>query len=600
MSDNASRSTLAQRCARVAVEAFLDYDRRFAEITQRARERFEQRDPIGQQRDTVERIELYDICVQRARTELKQLLGAHATDKAVWSQVRDCYAQAIEAYPDGEFFKTFFSSITRRVFATIGVDPQVEFAALEVEPAQVSRTPVAKNVYLHRGSLQHLFDEVLADFRFSVPWRNSERSIRYLTAEVEAFLETAGERRPLESVELLKPIFYQPTRAYLVGCMVGRGYLYPLVIALKHSDEGIIVDSVIMSENDVSMLFSFTRSYFHADLKTVGAAVVFLKRLMPLKPVDEIYTALGRAKQGKTERYRSLVRHVEQSTDLYVHAAGDVGMVMIVFTLPSYDVVFKVIRDRFAYPKSMSREEVKGKYQLVFRHDRAGRLVDAQEFRRLEFSRHRFAPELLEDLLKNAAETCRLEDDQLIIDHLYIERQLRPLNLYLQEVDEEQGRLAAVDYGQAIRDLSRTNIFAGDLLLKNFGVTRHGRVIFYDYDELCLVTECNFRDLPVADSLEDEMRSEAWFYVGPNDVFPEQFVNFLGFRDTHRAAFMEHHADLLTASYWRRLKERLKAGDMPEVLPYQPRSWVEHRGPDIYAPRAPRVSDEEPPPSRYS
>lgn len=599
MTMEASTERLAQRCARSAMEAFIDYDQRFSTITRRAAGRFEQRDPISQQRDNVERIELYDVCVKRARAALLGMLGEHARNRQLWSRIRELYAVAIANYPDSEFFKTFFNSITRRLFDTIGVDPEIEFVALEVEPTRSARTPVAKHVYLNRGSLQHLFDEVLSDFRFRVPYRNTDRSIRYISAEIEAFLAAMGETRRIESIELLKPVFYQPTRAYLVGCMTGQGFLYPLVLALKNGDEGIVVDSVIMSENDVSMLFSFTRSYFHVDLKTVGAAVVFLKRLLPRKPIDEIYTALGRAKQGKTERYRSLVRHVQSSSDCYVHAAGDVGMVMIVFTLPSYDVVFKVIRDRFAYPKSMTRQEVKEKYQLVFRHDRAGRLVDAQEFRRLEFSRERFAPELLEDLLENAAQTCRLEGDTLVIDHLYIERQLRPLNLYLQEVGEAEGRLAAIDYGQAIRDLSRTNIFAGDLLLKNFGVTRHGRVIFYDYDELCLVTECNFRDLPVASSLEDEMRSEAWFYVGPNDVFPEQFVEFLGFRDSHRDAFMEHHGDLLTAAYWRTLKASLLAGDMPEVLPYQPRSWVEHRGPDIYAPRSsPRPAD--PPPSRYT
>ena len=597
MNDAADTATLARRCARVVVDAFLDYDRRFAAVTRRARQRFETHDQRGMHHDTAERIDLYEQCVGRALESLDALLGDRRHDETLWGAIKDHYARLIGNYPDSEFFKTFYSSITRRVFATVGVTPDVEFVAEDVEPTRESRTPVAKNLYLNRGSLDHLFDEMLGDFRFKVPYRNRDASIRYLAAEVQAFLDHTAENRRLESIEILKPVFYQPTRAYLVGCMVGRGYLYPLVIAMKNTDEGVVIDAVIMSENDVSMLFSFTRSYFLVDLSTVGAAVMFLSRLMPRKPIDEIYTALGRAKQGKTERYRSLMRHLAVSSDTFVHAAGDVGMVMIVFTLPSYDVVFKVIRDRFAYPKSTTREEVKAKYQLVFKHDRAGRLVDAQEFRRLEFDSHRVAPKLLDDLLANAAETCRVENGRMIIDHVYIERQMRPLNLYLKEVDDEAARHAAIDYGQAIRDLSRSNIFAGDLLLKNFGVTRHGRVIFYDYDELCLVTECNFRDLPQAESVEDEMRSEAWFYVGPNDVFPEQFGQFLGFRPEHRKAFMEHHGDLLTAGYWRDVQRRLKAGEPLEVLPYQPRSWVAHMGHAMYTPRHPRPA---PPPSRYS
>ena len=227
----------------------------------------------------------------------------------------------------------------------------------------------------------------------------------------------------------------------------------------------------------------------------------------------------------------------------------------------------------------MARQDVLDKYHLVFNHDRAGRLVDAQEFRRLEFDRDRFTPELLDALLTGCSQTCSIEGDKLIVGHCYIERRLSPLNLYLQEAEPDAVRKAAIDYGQAIRDLAMRHIFAGDLLLKNFGVTRHGRVIFYDYDELCLVTECNFRRLPEAEDEMDEMRQGAWFYVGPNDIFPEQFVRFLGFRQDAREAFVKHHKDLMDPDYWIRLKRKLQSGDMPEVVPYQSKQWSEHAGP---------------------
>ena len=295
---------------------------------------------------------------------------------------------------------------------------------------------------------------------------------------------------------------------------------------------------------------------------------------------------LGRAKQGKTERYRHLFAHLASAPpeDRFVHASGDKGMVMEVFTLPSYDVVFKLIRDRFAYPKTMSRQDVKDKYTLVFKHDRAGRLVDAQEFRRLEFRPERFEPTLLEALLTGCSKTCRIEDDCVVIDHLYIERRLAPLNLYLKSATSEEARAATIDYGQAIRDLALSNIFAGDLLLKNFGVSRHGRVIFYDYDELCLVTECNFRALPQADDAMDEMRADAWFYVGPNDIFPEQFAQFLGFSDELKQVFVEHHADLLDPEYWSALKSELEQGEHREVFPYTSKSWINLIQPGLYRP----------------
>jgi isocitrate dehydrogenase kinase/phosphatase len=326
----------------------------------------------------------------------------------------------------------------------------------------------------------------------------------------------------------------------------------------------------MLAEADVSIVFSFTRSYFHADLERVAEAVVFLKSLMPRKPVSELFTVLGRARQGKTERYRELMRNLERTDDLFVHAAGERGLVMVCFTLPSFDVVFKVIRDRFAYPKTVLREEVMAKYRLVFIHDRAGRLVDAQEFRRLRFPRARFAPELLEELRRETAGTVHEDGADLVFDHLYIERRMTPLNLYLRQAPGAEAERAVLDYGQCIRDLAYTNIFPGDLLLKNFGVTRNGRVIFYDYDELCRVTDCNFRDVPPVTHEEDEMRGEAWFYVAENDVFPETFLNFLAFSDEQRAALLRVHGEILTAGFWRGVQHRLTEGEVLEVLPYHP------------------------------
>ncbi|MGH8276708.1 MAG: isocitrate dehydrogenase kinase/phosphatase AceK regulatory subunit, partial [Steroidobacteraceae bacterium] len=305
-------------------------------------------------------------------------------------------------------------------------------------------------------------------------------------------------------------------------------------------------------------------------LERVAEAVVFLRTLMPRKPVSELFTVLGRARQGKTERYRELMRNLERTDDEFTHAPGERGLVMVCFTLPSFDVVFKVIRDHFAYPKTVLREEVMEKYRMVFVHDRAGRLVDAQEFRRLRFPRARFAAALLAELKAEAAGTVHEDGEDLVFDHLYIERRMTPLNLYLRTASAPDAERVALDYGQCIRDLAYTDIFPGDLLLKNFGVTRHGRVIFYDYDELCRVTDCTFRDLPRPTNPEDEMRAEPWFYVGDSDVFPETFAHFLGFADPQRAALLHMHGEVLTARFWRGVQQRLRDGEVVEVLPYHP------------------------------
>jgi isocitrate dehydrogenase kinase/phosphatase len=561
------RAQRAADTAAVIARAFEEYNQEFRTITQRARRRFEEREWQLGQRDAVERIELYDRRVERCVAGLVGRMGALIADASLWKAIRSHYSALIAARPDSEFYKTFFNSITRKIFDTVGANPDVEFLALDVEPTfgpengLVCRYPV-------NDSLAATVAEVLE--RAPAPHRMRDRldAAGYVTGEIGHWLRVRGLPEPVTALEMLEPVFYRGTRAYLVGRMRGTGWLAPLVIALRNDDEGIAADAVIMSDPDVRMLFGFSRSYFHADLPTVSAAVSFLHTIMPRKAIDELYTVLGRAKQGKTERYRNLFRHLQSSSDQFVHAEGERGMVMIVFTLRSWDIVFKVIRDRFPYPKSTSRQEVMEKYRLVFRHDRAGRLVDAQEFRRLTFPKARFAPALLDELLAEAGSVCRLDGDDVVIDHCYLERRLKPLNVYLQEAEPAAARRAIRDYGQAIRDLALSNVFPGDLLLKNFGVSRHGRVIFYDYDELCLVTDCSFRDLPAARNDEDELRAEPWFYVSPSDVFPGQFIDFLGLRGELKEEFLAHHADLLTAAYWRELRDHHTAERHLEVVPY--------------------------------
>ena len=570
----AADSEPALKGAQLIRAAFQEYNRRFAEVSRRARSRFECRDWAGTRSDLAERMDLYEVAISTMVTQLKLELGSQLESRDLWHRIRHNYAELVENCTDAEFYKTFFSSVTRRVFSTLGVDPYVEFVALEIEPARQVTTPVARRVYQRSFSLASLFETILGDCGFDVPYRDLAASAGFIAQRIESFEAERNDGTWISNIEFLQTIFYQTNRAYLVGRMTGRGEPEPLVIALTHLPDGLDVDTVLIRTEQLRILFGFTRSYFLADLEAVGPTVLYLHELMPGKRTEELYTVLGRARQGKTERYRSFFHHLAHSTDLFQPTDGDRGMVMAVFTLPSYDLVFKVIRDHFAYPKESDRAEVMAKYRLVFKHDRAGRIVDAQEFRRLEFPRRRFSPAVLDELLESCAQTCSLADDMVLIDHLYIERRLRPLNLYLREASTEAARKAIVDYGQALRDLAVTNIFPGDLLLKNFGVTPLGRVIFYDYDELCLVTDCRFREMPRAADYDDEMRPADWFYVGPHDVFPEQFREFFGLTPELMEAFLTFHAEILTPQYWQRLQMRHTSGDVIEVIPY----WALNRG----------------------
>jgi isocitrate dehydrogenase kinase/phosphatase len=450
--------------------------------------------------------------------------------------------------PDSDFYHTFFNSVTRDLFGTVGVNPEVEFCATTAGRASGS---VPIRVYRVGGSLPAAVREILADLPFSSAIGDLDAAVHRISAEIGRYFATGRHSGAPESIELIEPVFYRGMQALAVGRVIGDGAITPLVLSFTILQKRVQVDAVMLSRADVGSLFGYARSYFHVDLPVVSAAITLLRSFMPRKSVDELYTVLGRAKQGKTERYFALRRHLDKSIDSFVHAPGDRGLVMIVFTLPSHDLVFKVIRDKFGAPKTTTRAEVIERYQFVFRHDRAGRLVDAQEFKRLRLPRSRFMPALADELLRDASESCRVEGDDLIVEHCYIERRLRPLNLFLREAEPAAAESAIIDYGNALRDLAASNVFPGDLLLKNFGVTSHGRVIFYDYDEIGLVSDCVFRDLPRARNEEEESSAEPWFHCGPRDVFPEQWLPFLSIPPALSEVFVREHGSLLTASWWR-------------------------------------------------
>ncbi|HUF34668.1 MAG TPA: bifunctional isocitrate dehydrogenase kinase/phosphatase, partial [Gemmatimonadales bacterium] len=392
---------------------------------------------------------------------------------------------------------------------------------------------------------------------------------------IAAALGPAGEQ-PL-TVEMLRPVFYRNKGAYLVGRIQRGNAAWPLVLPLIHAERGIVLDAVLMTENEASVVFGFSWSYFRVEVPHPRAMVEFLGSIMPYKRVDELYTAIGYNKHGKTELFRSLVRHLAEPDARFAFAEGDEGMVMAVFTLPAFNVVFKIIKDSFGAPKNTTRAAVMEKYQFVFIRDRVGRLADAQEFEHLDFPRRCFPEALLSYLLAVAAATVRVEDERVVIRHLYTERRVIPLNLFLRDAEPEAARDAVVDYGAAIKDLAAADIFTGDMLLKNFGVTRNGRVICYDYDELCLLSECRFRRIPQPATMEEEFAAEPWFHVGEHDIFPEEFKAFLVPPGRLRDSFLAMHGNLLEVDFWEGVQQRLAQGEVVDVFPYR-RSELLRRG----------------------
>jgi isocitrate dehydrogenase kinase/phosphatase len=568
MNQGLTDSRLANVGANAIHQAFEAYQRQFKILTRRAQSRFENRDWLGMQADAVERLDLYKKGVDEILIDVHRLLGERSHDKLIWASMKAVYSGLIASRDDWVLAETFFNSVTRRIFTTIGVDPQIEFVDTDfATPPTPAKRPVYRT-YERAASTITLLEAILQDYRLGVAYQDLPRDAKLAAAEVEIHLRDIGALRVIERAELVDTIFYRGQGAYLVGRMFSGAHLIPLALALRHTPQGIVVDAVLLSEDDISILFSFTRSYFHVEIERPYDLARFLKTMMPRKRLADLYISIGCNKQGKTELYRDLLHHLASSRDRFEIAPGARGMVMIVFAMPAYDMVFKVIKDDFPPPKETTRAAVMAKYHLVFKHDRAGRLVDAQEFEHWKFERWRFSAELLEALQSLARETVEIGATHVIIKHLYVERQVTPLNIYLREAAAAAAHAAVIDYGHTIKDLAASGIFPGDLLLKNFGVTRHGRVVFYDYDELCLLSECNFRSLPPPRTHEEEISAEPWFAVRDNDIFPEEFEHFLGLQGNLREIFLAHHADLFDPHFWQQHQARLNAGEVMHIFPY--------------------------------
>jgi isocitrate dehydrogenase kinase/phosphatase len=574
---------LANLVARAIGRAFDQCQHEFHGITRRAKRRFAERDWAGMRADSAQRLDVYELAVERIVARSHLLLGERVRSRLVWTSAKAVYSGLINDRDDWEIAETFFNSVTRRIFTTVGVDEEIEFVHTDYDSPPTPAKSAVYRTYTVAGSLAECISRLLGDYQLPLGDEDRAGESELAAAEIERRVRWLGQGTQIDRIEMASSAFYRDGFAYLVGRMVAADQTVPLVLCLRSARTGVFLDAVLSEQDDVSLLFSFARSYFHVQTPRPYDLVRFIKTIIPRKPTAEIYISIGYNKHGKTELYRHALRHLARTSDKYQLAAGERGMVMAVFTMPSYPVVFKIIKDKFDYPKQTTRQAVIDRYRLVFKHDRAGRLIDAQEYRFLELDRHRFCDQLLAELLAVAAQNVSVAGDRVVIEHCYAERRVTPLGVYLAQADQQAAEAAVIDYGQAIKDLAVTNIFPGDLMLKNFGVTRQRRVVFYDYDEVCLLSDCTIRKLPAGDDYDDEIADEPWFAVGRYDIFPEEFSYFLGLAEPLRSVFLAHHAELLTVDYWLDIQRRLRAGQSFPIAPYG-----QHR-------RLPRVPWHRPP-----
>ncbi len=582
-------STIAYGIAKAMMDGFNRHYELFRSESAQAKHRFETQDWHGQQRAQRERIEFYDLRVKECSAHLEQEFQAETQPKEIWQQVKLHYIGLLVDHFQPELAETFFNSVTTKILDRsyfqnefIFVRPAVSTEYIEND--EPNALPTYKAWYPSGHNLEDIIVQMVKHFQLTCPFEDLDRDAADILRNVEQRLSSTKLRANFQ-LQVLSNLFFRNKGAYIVGKVINGFLEIPFALPILHNGRGqLVIDAALFGEDDLLMLFSFARAYFLVDMDIPSAYVQFLRSMMPRKPRAEIYNALGLAKQGKTLFYRDLLYHQRHSTDKFRIAPGIKGMVMLVFDQPSFPYVFKVIKDFYPPQKDTTREQIQGKYMLVKQHDRVGRMADTLEYSNVAFPRERFEDELIAEIQKFAPSQIEINtradtgQQEVVIKHAYIERRMIPLNIYLQEafdagLDDDRARAqmerAVVEYGNAIKDLVAANIFPGDMLWKNFGVTRHGKVVFYDYDEIEYITDCNFRRVPPPRHEEDEMSGEIWYHVGPRDVFPETFGPFLLGNPRVREVFMKHHADLLDASFWQGHKEKISQGHVHDVFPYE-------------------------------
>ncbi|REL36642.1 bifunctional isocitrate dehydrogenase kinase/phosphatase [Thalassotalea euphylliae] len=563
-------NNLAIAVAKTIINGFERHMYLFGEITRSAKERFEQAQWHEVQEASRQRTDFYDLRIKETLATIRQDFAISELDEALWQAIKQEYVEQLLYHDKSDLAESFYNSIFCHLFERKYYHNGFIFVESSQECLDNLRQ---KQIYTryepNEQGLEKTIETIMEKAGFTLPFRDLAGDIDIVISRFSR--EADKTRYPIDQMkfDILDQVFYRNKGAYIIGRVVSPGGETPFIVALLNDEQGhIYVDTLLTNKEDMAVVFGFARAYFFVDCPYLLPMINFLQELMPSKTKAELYSAVGYHKQGKTQFYRDFLHHLAQSDDKLELAPGIKGMVMSVFTLPSYPYVFKIIKDKFAPSKQMTKKDVKSKYRLVKLHDRVGRMADTMEYSEVAFPKDRFSDELLAELEQVAPSIIRYEDDLVVIEHMYIERRMTPLNLYLAKASDEEISDAMLGYGTAIKQLIAADIFPGDMLLKNFGVTRHGRVIFYDYDEITYMDEVNFRVKPEPKTEEQIYASEPWYTVDPGDMFPEELATFALANPKYRKAFLQHHPELLDASYWQQAQQNVAAGIVEDVFPY--------------------------------
>ncbi len=585
LTPNYAQAPSALDIASTLLAGFNRHYRLFRQTSSHAKAQFEAADWVALTRAQRERILFFNDRVLETVATLQRMQVNQSLPTDLWAQAKLQYMGLLTHHLQPELAETFFNSVSCKILHRSYFHNDFLFVRPAVSTEYIENDePASKPTYRVYYPTPHSFAAVIArmvnNFQLRVDFAHLDAD----AAKVElVFLQALNAASTNPSVHLTwrdnlqiqihSSLFYRNKAAYAVGRIVNGdasvAFALPILHTVVNGKDSLMIDAALTGASALLKIFSFARAYFMVDMAVPSATVQFLSALMPTKPRTELYNAIGLQKHGKTLFYRDVLYHLRHSHDQFRIAPGIKGMVMLVFDLPSFPYVFKLIKDFYPPAKDTTRAQIKSKYLLVKQHDRVGRMADTLEYSDVALPMNRFTRELIAEIRTFCPSLLEQDGNNYVLKHLYIERRMVPLNLYLQAATPAQRDAAVIDYGHAIKDLVKANIFPGDMLWKNFGVTRHDKVVFYDYDEIEYLLDCNFRNIPQAHTEEQELSAEPWYPVHKNDVFPETFAPFLLGNDDIKRVFMQHHSDLLDAAFWQSQQQLIRSGVFPSVYPYE-------------------------------
>jgi isocitrate dehydrogenase kinase/phosphatase len=569
----------ARRAAELIADSHRGYFSAFNSLTAEAQEIFEKRDWTQSTLNAERRVRLYRAAVDAAWQKMQRLLPERLLDRRFWMAARLAFLERIFNDYEADLALTFFYSMMRLAFdqedTPVEYDddglaqhshiwnPQPVWELYEATPKQMSRSVI----------------RLLRNCGFRAHFENPQRDAGLVTARLLddwGRLISGGTPRHLR---MLRAVFYRDREAYLVGELTSRGRKLPVVLALRNEEAGIRVDAVLTGKEDMrNILFISTRSTFHVHTDNYREVLSFLDTLSPERGHPAMCAVLGFTHPARVALNQRLQLHLRETGERFTATPGRVGMAMVVFAPPSFPYVFKVIRDYSSKTGWTGRTRIIDLYRWVHETNRGRLMLDAWLYRNLDFSRGHFDEGVVQELLRSAPHSVRIEGDRIIFKHVYAQRRVRPLNTFFDETRDRAQRENVIDaFGSFIKDLAGMGLFVGDCygLPFNTGLTHGLNVALFDFDDLGPLFRYRFRETPQLPTEQDEFlwnteTDGAWFPVGEFDVLVDEWERFLGVPPDLRDYFRRKHGDLFTIGYWVDVQRRLAAGELHYVLPYPP------------------------------